>query len=156
MRCHVLKITPSALAGPRTDPSAEPSRCREAGPGIARTDQRVVDQQSHSDGSTPATGRNADDDDDDDDDKDDDGYSSDLLLASKILAEEVPGLPHRPLWILRDIVANEECAQTMHLMQRTDGAIIICQAPRPSDPAVALRISFAREVPLWITAPKVV
>jgi len=51
---------------------------------------------------------------------------------------------------------TRECAQTMHLMRRTDGAIIICQAPRPSDPAVALRISFAREVTPWITAPKVV
>jgi hypothetical protein len=56
---------------------------------------------------TPRHGNGKEDADDDDDDKDDDGYSADLLLASKILAEEVPGLPHRPLWILCDIVSNE-------------------------------------------------
>jgi hypothetical protein len=49
-----------------------------------------------------------------------------------------------------------ECAPTMHLMRTTDGAAIICQVPRPSDPAVDRRIAFAREVTPWIRAPKVV
>jgi hypothetical protein len=49
-----------------------------------------------------------------------------------------------------------ECAPTTHLMRTSDGAVTICQAPRPSDPAVALRIAFAREVTPWIRAPKVV
>ena len=49
-----------------------------------------------------------------------------------------------------------ECASTMHLMRTTDGAVIVCHAPRPSDPAVTPRIAFAREVTPWIRAPKVV
>ena len=49
-----------------------------------------------------------------------------------------------------------ECATTMRLMRTTEGAVIICPVPRPSDPAVDRRIAFAREVTPWIRAPKVV
>jgi len=46
-----------------------------------------------------------------------------------------------------------ECAPAMHLKRTTDGAVSICQSPQPSDPLVASRIAFAREV-TWLTAPK--
>ena len=39
-----------------------------------------------------------------------------------------------------------ECAPAMHLMRTTDGAVALCQSPRPSDPLGALRIAFAREM----------
>ena len=39
-----------------------------------------------------------------------------------------------------------KCAPAMHLIGTTDGAVTICQSPRPFDPLVALRIAFAREV----------
>jgi hypothetical protein len=48
-----------------------------------------------------------------------------------------------------------QCAPTMHLMRTADGAIIVCRDPRPSDPAAARRVAFAREVTPWIRAPKV-
>lgn len=46
-----------------------------------------------------------------------------------------------------------ECAPAMLLMRTTDGSVSICQPSRPSDPLVALRIAFAREVtsPSWST-----
>jgi hypothetical protein len=47
-----------------------------------------------------------------------------------------------------------ECGAAMRLMRTTDGAVTICQPPRPSDPLGALRIAFAREV-TWLKAPKV-
>jgi hypothetical protein len=49
-----------------------------------------------------------------------------------------------------------ECAPAMRLIRTTDGAVTICRASRPSDPPVALRVAFAREVSPWIRAPRVV
>jgi hypothetical protein len=39
-----------------------------------------------------------------------------------------------------------ECAPAMYLMRTTDGAVTLCQPPRPSGPLGALRIAFAGEV----------
>jgi len=47
-----------------------------------------------------------------------------------------------------------ECAPALQLKRTTDGAVITCQSPQPSDPLVASRIAFAREV-TWLIAPKV-
>jgi hypothetical protein len=37
-----------------------------------------------------------------------------------------------------------DCAPTMHLMRTTDGAVTVCRALQPFDPAAAPRIAFAR------------
>lgn len=39
-----------------------------------------------------------------------------------------------------------ECSSTMQLIRTADGAVRICQHPRPSDPSVALRIVLPGEV----------
>ena len=38
------------------------------------------------------------------------------------------------------------CAPAMHLMRTTNGAVTLCQSPRPSDPLGPLRIAFARDL----------